>query len=160
MSEETATAKSGHSVESSYLERVVEPGRRKETIAECLRILVPIREEFDSIVGTGVSGVTIGSILAHCLDKHFVFIRKDSEKSHSRFAVEGNPGYGFVVVDDLICSGSTLLGILDTVERECGQRPRCRGVLLYNGINLPLERAWGDIFRENYGVERLANWAD
>lgn len=155
-----ATAKNGHSIESSYLERVVEPGRRKETIEECLKILVQIRDEFDSIVGTGVSGVTIGSILAHCLDKHFVFVRKDSEKSHSRYAVEGNPGYNFVVVDDMICSGSTLMGILGTVKRECGQRPRCQGVLLYNGIKNPLDRAWGKIFREKYGVERLANWQE
>jgi adenine/guanine phosphoribosyltransferase-like PRPP-binding protein len=154
------TAKSGHSVESSYLDRVVEPSRRKETIEKCVEILIPIQDEFDSIVATGISGVTIGSILAHRFDKSFVFIRKDSEKSHSCYAVEGNPGYRFLVVDDLVCSGSTLLGILDTVKRECGQRPKCRGALLYNGIHLPLDRAWGKAFREKYGVERIANWVD
>jgi hypoxanthine phosphoribosyltransferase len=91
------------------------------------------------------------------LNKNLVIIRKDSDKSHSSYAVEGDPGYSYLIVDDLICSGETLLRILNTMKRECGERPRCRGFLGYNYINCPvLEESYRRVFKEKYGIERIA----
>lgn len=156
MSDTSVDVKRGHEPNGHYLGKVVNHRERQEVIQHCLEVLRPIRDEFDAIVGTGCSGLTMGATLAYLLDKNFVIVRKDGDRSHSGFAVEGNPGYSYVIVDDLVCSGKTMQRILATMERECGQRPKCLGALLFVGIENPLEKRWLRDFRTRYGINRLA----
>jgi adenine/guanine phosphoribosyltransferase-like PRPP-binding protein len=150
--------KAEHSKESLYLDRVVSPKRRVDTVAKALVTLRPLAEQFDSIVVSGVSGLTMGAILAHELGKNLVIVRKDGEKSHSSYAVEGDPGYHYLIVDDLICSGETLLRVLNVMKRDCGQRPKCFGFFAYNYVDGPKrEAAWDREFRSKYGCDRIGN---
>ena len=81
-------------------------------------------KDFDTIVVTGVSGLLIGSILAHILDKHLVVVRKDEDVStHSQPGmVEGILGGRWLFVDDFVSSGETLLRVKRKVQERANDR--------------------------------------
>lgn len=63
--------------------------------------------EFDSIVGTGLSGALVVPTLARELGKHWAIVRKSNDGSHSMNRIEGTIGTRWLFVDDLIASGNT-----------------------------------------------------
>lgn len=63
--------------------------------------------EFDSFVGTGISGAVIIPILARAMNKNWMIVRKQSDNCHSYSKVEGELGASWIFVDDLIDSGQT-----------------------------------------------------
>jgi adenine/guanine phosphoribosyltransferase-like PRPP-binding protein len=114
---------------ASYLE--LEPETREASLAWAMGEIESHHLEFDTVVGTGVSGVTFGAILAHQLRKPLTVIRKgDDLSSHSTKWVPNSAtpgvsghfeprvvesvfedtqlGVRYVVVDDLMASGETL----------------------------------------------------
>ena len=86
-------------------------------------------EDFDSIVCCGTSGLLVVPQIAELLNKHIVIVRKD-ERSYSNFAVEGVAPFRYVIIDDLICSGSTIRRIKGTIKEEY-PRARCLGIYCY-----------------------------
>lgn len=64
--------------------------------------------DYDSMVGTGLSGALIIPILARALNKPFAIIRKANESCHAYKTFEGTIGDRWLFVDDFICSGRTL----------------------------------------------------
>lgn len=62
--------------------------------------------DFDTFVGTGLSGGLVVPILAWHFKKFAFIIRKDNESSHSR-AHQGTLGKRWIFVDDIIASGCT-----------------------------------------------------
>lgn len=71
--------------------------------------------EYDTMIGTGLSGALVIPILARALNKHFAIIRKSTETSHSYKNFEGNIGYRWLFVDDFIASGRTLRTVYGTM---------------------------------------------
>ena len=67
--------------------------------------------EFDTIVVTGVSGLTFGIPLAQKMKKHIAIVRKDKDGTHSHKSIEATvkrDNFGrWLFVDDLIDSGKT-----------------------------------------------------
>lgn len=63
--------------------------------------------DFDTMVGTGLSGALVIPVLAHALGKHWLIVRKDNDGSHSSVPVEGALGERWVFVDDFIATGAT-----------------------------------------------------
>lgn len=92
--------------------------------------------QFDGIVVRGVSGMLFGPILANQFNLKFIIARKKCElsngNSHASFQLEGNYDIKkYVIVDDCICSGNTVLGI---VKDMCNVIPEAEyaGLFLWN----------------------------
>lgn len=114
---------------SSYLAHTCR-GNIREKVAVAVRELGKRRDEFRCIVVRGLSGVTVGSIVAHLLDKDLVVVRKEHERCHG-LDVEGPWEWEkspYILLDDFICYGSTLQAMLE-------KAPNPVYVYLYNGDN-------------------------
>jgi hypothetical protein len=90
-------------------------------VDKCVSDLTPHSDEFDSIVGTGLSGTTITPIVACMLDKTWAIARKPSEATHSTNIIEGTIGSRYIFLDDFISTGTTLnrVGLAIKTEAEC-----------------------------------------
>lgn len=72
--------------------------------------------EYDTMVGTGLSGLLVVPILARALNKHFAIVRKEQDKSHRECDIEGTIGERWIFVDDFISSGATKNRVIKAVE--------------------------------------------
>lgn len=91
-------------------------------------------KEFDSVVFTGLSGAMVAPILAYRLDKHLVGVRKPNDGSHSVDSIEkafGEKIGRYIIVDDFICSGTTVQRVLDTIKRE-DEEAECVAIVAYS----------------------------
>lgn len=71
--------------------------------------------EFDTLVGTGLSGGLIVPGIARALDKHWLIIRKEGVPSHSHLRAEGRLGRLWVFVDDFSTTGLTMISVRNTI---------------------------------------------
>lgn len=82
------------------------------------------RRDFDTIVGTGLSGSLVVPALARKLGKHWAVVRKPGVSSHSGERVcEGTLGERWLFVDDFVSSGATLERVKAAIRnwaRSCG----------------------------------------
>lgn len=93
---------------ANYLRRLLEPKLLKESVAECIRVLKPYVNDFDTIAFTGMSGALIGPPLALALGKDLIMVRKPSSSSHSSYLVEGDyAARSYIIADDFMASGAT-----------------------------------------------------
>lgn len=90
--------------------------------------------EFDTFVGTGLSGSLVAPLLARAMGRHFMIVRKEGDGSHSGFKVEGTIGSRWIFVDDFICSATTLYRCVDAIN-ALGISAGCEGVLCYQKYN-------------------------
>jgi len=102
--------------------------------------------KFDFIAFRGYSGALIASLVASSLSKPLTLIRKRGDRSHSTyghshgeyveydnsmtdvFFCEGR----YIIIDDFIDTGETLLKIKKAIDKESVNRVVCVGVFLYN----------------------------
>lgn len=90
--------------------------------------------DYDSMVGTGLSGALIIPILARALNKPFAIIRKANESCHAYGMFEGTIGDRWLFVDDFIATGKTLetvkgavrLATIQYVYDEEGNKTGCK----------------------------------
>lgn len=115
---------------ASHTCRVLNHKARNKVIIKAVCDLRKISNQFDSIVCSGVSGLMVVPQIAELLNKHIVVIRKPDEKCYSDFPMEGVTPYRYVIVDDLICSGSTIKHIKNTIHEDC-PKASCVGVYCY-----------------------------
>lgn len=124
---------------------------RNRVINECSTYLGGI--DFDSIVVCGTSGLLVGPQVSERLNKNITIVRKKNEKRYSPFVIEGvHPGR-YVVLDDLVCSGSTLKYILRNINEEY-PTSKCVGVYMY----LREECGYAgspEVFSRKFGVKYL-----
>lgn len=102
---------------------------RNKIIIKAVCDLRKIKNEFDSIACCGISGLMVVPQIAELLNKNILIIRKN-EKRYSEFRTEGVAPLRYVVVDDLICSGTTINHITSIIKDEYS-RARCIGVYCY-----------------------------
>jgi adenine/guanine phosphoribosyltransferase-like PRPP-binding protein len=128
----------------------------KERNAIVMKAVADLRKlSFDSIVCSGTSGLLVVPQIAEILDKHIIVVRKPSEKRYSIFEIEGVTPHHYIIVDDLICSGSTIKLIKKTLHNEC-PRSICVGAYFY----MPHECAYvgedgSKLFLREYGIPAL-----
>lgn len=73
-----------------------------------VRELGPFRLEYDTIIGTGLSGALVVPTIAKALNKYYGIVRKGlSPTTHSWNPIEGNVGAKWIFMDDFISSGRT-----------------------------------------------------
>jgi len=109
---------------------------RNKIIIKAVCDLRKISDSFDSIACCGVSGLMVVPQVAELLNKHIIVVRK-GEKCYSEFRTEGVAPFRYIILDDLICSGSTVKHIKQTLKEEYS-RSQCVGVYCY----LPNETAY------------------
>ena len=102
---------------------------RNKIIIKAVCDLRNIADSFDSIACCGVSGLMVVPQIAELLNKHILIVRKD-EKRYSEFRTEGVAPFRYVVIDDLICSGTTIKNITNNIKEEY-PRAKCIGVYCY-----------------------------
>lgn len=90
---------------------------RAKRIASICEVLKDI--DFDSIAVRGVSGLVMGPIVAHVMDKHLIVSRKEDPTGHSIRTVEMSEySRRYVILDDFVSSGDTLVKIVSDVDLE------------------------------------------
>jgi orotate phosphoribosyltransferase len=111
-----------------------------EVFNDRTKILRPARRllknvDFDTLIGTGLSGSLIVPILADGLKRHWAVVRKDNDGSHSSREIEGRIGERWIFVDDFISSGATRRRVIDAVTNTMkyyGYKTEYVGAYLYN----------------------------
>jgi orotate phosphoribosyltransferase-like protein len=103
------------------------------------KIIEPILSEFDTIVVRGLSGIIPGTLLADRFGKQLCVVRKPDERHHTGARMEGRVGEKYIILDDFVASGDTLLAILQATNYKLPVY-----VVLYNTI---LE--WWDVGTEH-----------
>jgi hypothetical protein len=92
--------------------------------------------DYDTLVGTGMSGAFVVPRLAEALGKEFLLIRKNGDSPHREYAAEGVLGERWVFVDDFIVSGKTFDRVLEAVTGElllyCNHVPLFVGAYEYH----------------------------
>lgn len=74
--------------------------------------------DYDTIVGSGLSGACVIPAIARVVQKSWVIIRKPNDGSHNSYKVgEGRLGRAWVFVDDFIATGSTLRRVTQAIEK-------------------------------------------
>lgn len=64
--------------------------------------------KYDTIVCTGVSGMSVAPVLSYLFEKNLLVVRKsDDSSTHSMNYVEGTLGKRWLFVDDFVASGHT-----------------------------------------------------
>jgi len=102
---------------------------RNKIIIKAVCDLRKISNTFDSIACCGVSGLMVVPQIAELLNKNIVVVRK-GEKCYSEFRTEGVAPFRYIILDDLICSGSTVKHIKRVIKDEYS-RSYCIGVYCY-----------------------------
>jgi adenine/guanine phosphoribosyltransferase-like PRPP-binding protein len=113
---------------SSHTSLLLNHNIRNKIIMECVGRLRSV--DHDCIVVCGTSGLMVGPQVCEILQKNLVIVRKKDERSYSNFGIEGAYSPRFVILDDLICSGSTIQHILRTINNEY-YRMECLGAYFY-----------------------------
>lgn len=104
---------------TSYLSNAfAEPGA---LIEPAQRVLEGV--EYDTMIGTGLSGALVVPTLARAFRKHWAIVRKSTEDCHSEQLIEGTIGHRWLFVDDLIDLGGTLERVVDKVRWALEVRP-------------------------------------
>lgn len=138
---------------SSHTCHVLNHKIRNSIIIKAVCDLRKISSDFDSIACCGVSGLMVVGQIAELLNKNIIIVRKH-EKRYSEFRTEGASPFRYVVVDDLVCSGTTLKHIKQTIKEEY-PRARCVGAYMY----LPHECAYNSdtakLFERDFGFPFL-----
>jgi adenine/guanine phosphoribosyltransferase-like PRPP-binding protein len=109
---------------------------RNKIIIKAVCDLRKISDSFDSVVCCGVSGLMVAPQISELLNKNIVIVRK-GEQCYSEFRTEGVAPFRYIILDDLICSGSTVKHIKKVLKDEYS-RSTCVGVYCY----LPNECAY------------------
>lgn len=129
-----------------YLENALRPYLREEPLNWLVSKLE--RVDFDGIAVRGMSGITIGSMLADRMKKELILVRKDEDNlNHSPQRVEmANSVKSYIIVDDLTGSGTTVGTIHAKLK---AQGLVCRGIYLYRERVAHIENTMGlDIYHQ------------
>jgi len=121
-----------HSYNPEFFE---DPDRIREVIRKTTRKLSVIKDQFESIAFRGTSGAMVAPAVAALLKKHITLVRKDDEH-HADQTVEGALDCNYVIVDDFITSGDTVITIQWRIN-AASPLSKCVGILewRYNDLH-------------------------
>src|SRR5438128_6718890 len=114
---------------ADYLRGVMGPVPLKKTATRLQKEIRASKLDYDVIVGRGLSGTLVVPLLSIALHKPFAIVRKHIS-THSYLKVESSIDLddikSYIVIDDLIGSGSTLKAIKEEMNEL-----RMMGIFLY-----------------------------
>jgi adenine/guanine phosphoribosyltransferase-like PRPP-binding protein len=115
-------------------------GRREAVVSRAVRVLAQHSGDFDSIVATGMSGMSVAPIVAFVLKKQLVVVRKTTDGTHSCDLVEKDHKKGirrYVIIDDFVSSGDTVNRVYRQLAKHRGAQPvaiYCYAAQEWNGL--------------------------
>lgn len=115
---------------ASHTCRILNNRVRNKYVIQSFTELRKLNLDFDSIACSGFSGAMIVPQIAELMNKNIILVRKTVEKTYSEFVIEGVAPSRYIIVDDLICSGSTVKHIIRSIKDE-HPRAICMGVYTY-----------------------------
>ena len=134
--------------------KVINHKNRNKIIIKAVCDLRKIKDSFDSIVCCGISGLLVAPQVAEILNKNLVIVRKPDEQCYSDFLIEGAAPYLYVILDDLICSGSTLKWIKNTLYEDC-PKAKCFGAYYYMPEECAYDISTEKLFYQRYKTKLL-----
>ncbi len=84
-----------------------------DVIADEMRVALE-EVEYDTMVGTGLSGTLVVPTLARALGKYWAIVRKEVSV-HASGLIEGEIGQSWLFVDDFISSGETFRRVRNVI---------------------------------------------
>lgn len=129
---------------SNHLTSTIYPEPRADAVENALASLESLK--FDCIAVRGISGISIGSIVAFQLKKNLAIVRKPNEKFHAPVGplvlVESPEAViRYVVIDDFVSSGETLYHIQRNML-AIHPNSLCVGMVMYNRIGGFYNEIW------------------
>lgn len=108
-----------HDIKSDYLGCVYDVKKRQQMVSYAVKQLKLVTDLFDFFVFRGTSGLLMGPEIAGRLKKPFSVIRKKNDNAHYLQEFEGAlvTGGRYIVIDDFICSGTTLDIIVEAITK-------------------------------------------
>ncbi len=104
--------------------------------------------EYDTMVGTGLSGSLVIPVLAHALDKNFAIVRKE-RSLHDTSEVVGRIGHRWIFVDDFIATGATREKVIGAMSTLITYNPRT-----YENVPLVSEYVGTYQYGTMYGITK------
>lgn len=101
-------------IRSSYMEGAFRPIGKQ--VARAREKLAGV--DYDTMVGTGLSGALVIPALARNLHKRWAIVRKVGDNSHANTSFEGQLGRRWIFVDDFIQSGATRDRVLEVISEQ------------------------------------------
>jgi phosphoribosylpyrophosphate synthetase len=102
---------------ASYLQNSFNRKEQDKTIVMVRDLIKERQLKFDNFIVTGVSGITMGAIMARELNKGLTIVRKVSDNSHSSYNVENFQwDKSYIFLDDLIASGNTYKNVTNSFK--------------------------------------------
>lgn len=106
---------------SYYMDEAIDLASHPRRMANMIKKRIPESVEYDTIVGSGLSGILVVPGLAKALKKEWGVVRKESElqggTSHAEQLYEGTMGRRWVLIDDFMCSGATVKRVVQAVHK-------------------------------------------
>jgi len=93
--------------------------------------------DFDTVVGTGLSGLLPLQRLAEIFGAQFLAVRKPKDSIHSAGLAEGFLGERWLFIDDFISSGGTfnrVHAVVELIAAERGHITQCAGAFCYDEL--------------------------
>lgn len=116
----------------SYMDAIYEPDELILTAEARLQHV-----DFDTFVGTGLSGSLVLPTLARALGKKFLVVRKPEDSSHSYLDFEGYLGGRWLFVDDFVDTGRTFQRVYSKITNtilDRGFDSQLAGAFLYSSV--------------------------
>ena len=141
-------------VHAAYMEHAF--SNHDAMVSQAKAILAGI--DYDTMVGTGLSGALVVPTIARALGKHWMIVRKDNDGSHSFRRAEGTLGARWVFVDDLIDQGLTYGRVVKTIRKVAeleDHQTEHVGAYLYQNYGAP---EYLPYVEGEYLYRRLRSW--
>lgn len=114
---------------ASHTSLILNHKYRNKIIINTYTFLKKLDIWYDAIACCGTSGLMVVPQIAELLKKNIIVVRKDTN-GYSNFLVEGPYAHQYIIVDDLICSGSTAKKIIKSIKAET-PKSKCMGIYTY-----------------------------
>ena len=118
-------------ITSDYLKPALSHDMLKECVDAIVKRARKMNVEFDAVAFRGMSGALVAPAVAMRLKKTLLMVRKDIANTHSSKLVEGKVETAYIIVDDLISSGQTIVETVKAIK-SFNRKAKCVATMLYN----------------------------
>ena len=116
----------------SYLHPVIKIENFSHTVKDMVAAIKKFAPEAEGIAFRGASGALVAMPICEKLQMLPMMVRKPNDGSHSGKQLEGGYCHSFIIVDDLVDTGTTVQSILSTIDKVYGgSNYKCLGVFCY-----------------------------
>ena len=122
-----------------YLRSALHGASLTEIVSDLIGKIEAEKLDFDAIAVRGTSGLLVGTMIAAMMNKSLVVVKKPNDGTHSGYEVEGasvafeehGKALRYIIVDDLVSSGSTVQAIVNGVMQHNDGRALCVAMFTY-----------------------------